>query len=65
MSDSLAIAQVSAATQAASTQAALQTEIVRQQASAEQAVVDLLQQGAETLKAVLPDGQGQAVDVLA
>lgn len=65
MSDSLAIAQAFVATRAASTQAALQTEIVRQQASAEQAVVDLLHQSAESLKAVLPEGQGQAVDVLA
>lgn len=65
MSDPVAIAKVFAVTQAASTRAALQTEIVRQQASAEQSVVDLLQHGAESLKAVLPEGQGQAVDVLA
>lgn len=65
MSDSVAIAQVFAVTQAASTRAALQTEIVREQASAERSVVDLLQEGAESLRAVLTGGQGQAIDVLA
>lgn len=65
MSDSVAIAQGFAASQAASTRQALQTEIVRQQAGAEQAIVELLQQSAEQLKAALPDGQGQAVDISA
>jgi hypothetical protein len=65
MSDSVAIAQGFAASQAASTRQALQTEIVRQQAGAEQALVELLQQSAEQLKASLPAGQGQAVDISA
>jgi hypothetical protein len=65
MSDSVAIAQGFAASQAASTRQALQTEIVRQQAGAEQAIVELLQQSAEQLKASLPAGQGQAVDISA
>ena len=65
MSDSAAIAQGFAAAQAASTRQALQTEIVRQQAGAEQAIVELLQQSAEQLKAALPAGQGRAVDISA
>lgn len=65
MSDSVAIAQGFAASQAASTRQALQTEIVRQQAGADQAIVELLQQSAEQLKAALPAGQGQAVDISA
>jgi hypothetical protein len=65
MSDSVAIAQGFAASQAVSTRQALQTEIVRQQAGAEQALVELLQQSAEQLKATLPAGQGQAVDISA
>ena len=65
MSDSVAIAQGFAASQAASTRQALQTEIVRQQAGAEQAIVELLQQSAEQFKAALPAGQGQAVDISA
>jgi hypothetical protein len=65
MSDSVAIAQGFAASQAASTRQALQTEIVRQQAGAEQALVELLQQSAEQLKATLPPGQGQTIDISA
>lgn len=65
MSDSVAIAQGFAASQAASTRQALQTEIVRQQAGAEQAIVELLQQSAEQIRAALPPGQGQAVDISA
>jgi hypothetical protein len=65
MSDTAAIAQGLIASQAASTRQALQTEIVRQQAGAEQALVELLQQSAEQLKATLPAGQGQAVDISA
>jgi hypothetical protein len=65
MSDTAAIAQGLIASQAASTRQALQTEIIRQQAGAEQALVELLQQSAEQLKATLPAGQGQAVDISA
>ncbi|AMJ62254.1 hypothetical protein [Bosea sp. PAMC 26642] len=65
MSDALAIAQSAAVTQATLTQQALQTEMLRQQAGQDQAVVELLQQSAEQAKALLPGGQGQAVDILA
>ena len=66
MSDtSVAIAQSLVAAQSVSTRQALQTEIVRQQANAEQGVVDLLQQSAAQQKASLPAGQGGAVDVTA
>ncbi len=65
MSDSMAIAQSFAAMQAASTQQALQTEMLRQQTQGDQAIVALLQQSAEQLQAVLPAGQGQAVDITA
>jgi ABC-type uncharacterized transport system permease subunit len=65
MSDALAIAQSASVTQAVLTQQALQTEMLRQQAGQDQAVLELLQQSAEQAKALLPDGQGQAVDILA
>ena len=65
MSDSLAIAQSFAATQASSTQQVLQTEMLRQQAASDQGVVALLQQSADQMQAVLPAGQGQAVDITA
>ncbi len=66
MSDtSLAIAQSFAAMQAASTRQALQTEMVKQQASSDQALVELLQQAAEQQKAALPEGQGGNLDVTA
>lgn len=66
MSDtSLAIAQSFAAMQAASTRQALQTEMVKQQAGADQALVELLQQAAEQQKATLPAGQGGNLDVTA
>lgn len=66
MSDtSLAIAQSFAAMQAASTRQALQTEMVKQQADADQALVALLQQAAEQQKATLPVGQGGNLDVTA
>ena len=65
MSNSLAIAQSFAATQASATQQALQTEMLRQQTQADQAVVALLQQSAEQMQATLPAGQGQAVDITA
>ncbi|MDP3407520.1 hypothetical protein [Bosea sp. (in: a-proteobacteria)] len=65
MSDSMAIAQTFAATQATATQQALQTIMLSQQAQADQSVVALLQQSAEQMQAVLPAGQGQAVDITA
>ena len=51
--------------QAASTQQALQTQMLRQQAQSDQAVVALLQQSADQMQAALPEGQGQAVDITA
>jgi hypothetical protein len=65
MNDSMAIAQTFAATQATATQQALQTIMLSQQAQADQSVVALLQQSAEQMQAVLPAGQGQAVDITA
>ncbi|CAN5197672.1 hypothetical protein BH10PSE8_BH10PSE8_20320 [soil metagenome] len=66
MSDSIAIAQSFAATKASATQQALQTEMLRQQAQADQAVVALLQQSADQMQAaLLPAGQGQSVDITA
>lgn len=65
MSDSMAIAQTFAATQATATQQALQTEMLRQQTQSDQAIVALLQQSSEQLQATLPAGQGQAVDITA
>jgi len=65
MSDSIAIAQSFAATQATATQQALQTEMLRQQTQADQAVVTLLQQSADQMQAALPAGQGGAVDITA
>ncbi|KFC72866.1 hypothetical protein FG93_02049 [Bosea sp. LC85] len=62
---SVAIAQSFAASQAASTRQTLQTAMVKQQAASDQALVDLLQQSAETQKANLAAGQGQNVDILA
>ena len=65
MSDSMAIAQTFAATQATATQQALQTIMLSQQAQADQSVVALLLQSAEQMQAVLPAGQGQSVDITA
>jgi hypothetical protein len=65
MSDSMAIAQSFAATKAASTQQALQTEMLREQMQGDQALVALLQESAEQMQATLPAGQGQAVDITA
>lgn len=61
----VAIAQSFAASQAASTRQTLQTAMVKQQAASDQALVELLQQSAETQKANLSAGQGQNVDILA
>ena len=65
MSDTLAIAQSAAVSQAAATQQALQTQMIRQQADAERAVADLLQQSAAQQKAALPAGQALTVDISA
>lgn len=66
MSDSsLAIAQSAMATRAAATQQALQTEMLRQQAASDQAVLELLEQSVAQQKATLPAGQGGAVDISA
>jgi hypothetical protein len=65
MSDTLAIAQSAATTRAAATQQALQTEMLRQQADSDQAIVELLQQSAAQQKATLPEGQGGNVDITA
>ena len=53
------------AQQSALTQQMLQTAMLRQQTQADQGVVALLQQSAEQMQAVLPAGQGQAVDIRA
>jgi hypothetical protein len=65
MSDTLAIAQSAATTRAVATQQALQTEMLRQQADSDQAIVELLQQSAAQQKATLPEGQGGNVDITA
>lgn len=62
MSDVVSIAQSFAATQAASLQQALSTEMVRQNAETAQSLVTMLQQSAEQAKAILPEGQGAVVD---
>ncbi|MGF7053210.1 hypothetical protein GGC47_002395 [Bosea sp. OAE752] len=62
MSDVAAIAQSLVSMQSASTQQALGTEMLRQNAEAERGVVAMLEQGAEQAKAVLPAGQGLRVD---
>lgn len=62
---SVAIAHAFAATQAASTRQSLQAEMVKQQAQSDQALIELLQQGAEIQKARLAEGQGRHVDILA
>ncbi len=65
MSDAVALARSYAATEAAKTQQALQIEMMKQQAQAGAGIVDLLQQAAEQPKAMLPAGQGGAVDITA
>lgn len=65
MSDAAAIAQSLVSMQTASTQQALGIEMMRQNAQAERGVVDMLQQSAEQMQAVLPEGQGQLVDRMA
>ncbi|MCU4181438.1 hypothetical protein [Bosea sp. BH3] len=62
MSDVAALAQSFAATQAASLQQALSTEMLRQEAQAQQSLVAMLQQSTEQMQATLPAGQGVLVD---
>ena len=49
--------------QAASTQAALAATFTKMNAQAERGMADLLMAGAEALKAALPAGVGQGLDV--
>lgn len=53
------------AQQAALTQQSLQMQMLRQESQADQGLAALLQQSAEQMKAALPAGQGQAVDITA
>ncbi len=62
MSDVVSIAQSFAATQAASLQQALSTEMLRQNAESAQSLVSMLQQSVDQTKATLPEGQGTIVD---
>lgn len=64
MSDvSLILARGTLAIQADMAKQAVATEMVKQQASAEQASADLLAQAADRQKATLPEGQGGIVDI--
>ncbi|PZN93961.1 MAG: hypothetical protein DCF30_21080 [Hyphomicrobiales bacterium] len=65
MSDSVDIAQSIVTMQANATQQLLRTEMLRQQAQADQAVVALIQESTERMQAALPAGQGEAVDISA
>ncbi|CAM5182872.1 hypothetical protein ARD30_08115 [Bosea thiooxidans] len=62
MSDAVSLAQSMVTMQAAATQQALQAEMLRQNAQAEQGLADMLQQSVEQAKAMLPAGQGGLVD---
>lgn len=62
MSDAVSIAQSFAATQAASLQQALSTELLRQNAETAQSLVAMLQQSVDQTKAILPEGQGTVID---
>lgn len=62
---SVAIAQGLTSMKTAATQQALQLEMVKQNADADQALVALLQQASEAQKAPLPAGQGGHLDVSA
>ncbi|WP_019905131.1 hypothetical protein [Methylobacterium sp. 77] len=63
MSDSIAgLAQSIVSSQNAATRQTMQGIFIRKQADGDQAIAQLLQQTAETQKAVLPDGQGVVVD---
>ena len=62
---SLILARGTLAIQADMAKQALATEMVKQQADAEQASAETLQTAAEQQKALLPDGQGSVVDITA
>ena len=62
MSDSIATTAGLFAMSGASTQQALATEMVRQNAQSDASIVQLLEQGAEQAKALLAAGQGTRVD---
>ena len=62
MSNSVSLAHSLLTMEAATTRQALQTEMVRQNAQADAAVIALLQDGIEA-QASLPAGQGKRVDV--
>lgn len=62
---SLILARGTLAIQADMAKQALATEMVKQQADAEQASAETLQKAAEQQKALLPDGQGSVVDITA
>ena len=59
------IAQTMAVTQADATRQVMQTQMLRQQAQADQAVATMIQQSADQMQATLPAGQGQTVDMIA
>lgn len=65
MSDSISTATSLVGMSSAATQQSLGLEMVKQNAQAEQSVVDLLQKGADQAKALLPVGQGAQVDLFA
>lgn len=63
MSDSVAaLAQSIVSSQSAATRGTMQTVFIKQQADGEKAIAQMLQQSAESQKAVLPEGQGVLVD---
>lgn len=62
---SVAIAQGLIGMRTAATQQALQLEMVKQNADADQALVALLLQASEQQKALLPAGQGGNLDISA
>ena len=62
---SVAIAQSLISMKSAATQQALQIEMVKQNADADQALVALLQQASEQQQAMLPAGQGGNLDITA
>lgn len=66
MSDtSLALTRSLVATQSAATAQAMQIEMLRQQAGSEQAIVAMLDQGGAQAQAILPEGQGELIDISA
>lgn len=59
----LGVAQSAAMNRAASTQQALQTQMLRMQATSDQSVVAMIEQSVTQQKAPLPPGQGSQVDI--